>query len=497
MGRGGSLIVSAGLAATTTMLGLAGTAASAKGPNGLLTSLRPSSSTAQLPRTTAAPRAVAPTSNSGAEHILLVYGDNAAPAALRTQLLAQPGVLTVDTFNAATGTPTLAQLQQYDIVYAYSNAPYAAGATLGDRLADYEDGGGVVIAGFGSFYGGNYSIEGRWHSGGYSPYTYNMAILLTPVTLGVHDSTHPLLQGVSTLSAVARINNSLAAGAYQVAAYSDTTAAVAFKTTNGHTAVGMPAYLGDAGNFGTGDYAKVIVNAGRWLVPTLTATKAGSGSGTVTSSPAGIDCGSSCAHAFAYGTSVTLTATPAPGTGSTFAGWSGAGCSGTGTCVVAMNADKTAIATFTAPRRLTVTKSGSGSGGVTSSPGGIDCGVTCSVLFTDGTSVTLTATAAAGSVFTGWSGACSGTSTCPLAMTADRDATATFQASCIVPKVKGKTLAAAKTAIKARHCSVGSVKKSFSSKVKKGRVISQAPAAGKTLAPGAKVNLTVSKGKKT
>jgi IgGFc binding protein/Divergent InlB B-repeat domain/Bacterial Ig-like domain (group 1) len=75
---------------------------------------------------------------------------------------------------------------------------------------------------------------------------------------------------------------------------------------------------------------------------------------------------------------------------------------------------------------LTVTKAGSGSGTVTSSPAGIDCGATCSAQFTEGTMVTLTATAAAGSTFTGWSGACTGTGTCTVTMDQDRAVTATF-----------------------------------------------------------------------
>ena len=60
--------------------------------------------------------------------------------------------------------------------------------------------------------------------------------------------------------------------------------------------------------------------------------------------------------------------------------------------------------------------------------------------------------------------------------------------------MKGKTLAAAKAAISAAHCSTGKVSRAFSKTVK-GRVLSQSPAAGKKLAEGAKVNLVVSKGK--
>lgn len=157
---------------------------------------------------------------------------------------------------------------------------------------------------------------------------------------------------------------------------------------------------------------------------TLTVSKAGNGSGSVTSSPAGIDCGSTCSSSFLASATVTLT--PTPSAGSTFAGWSG-DCTGAGGCTVTMDQARSVTATFTLEKRtLTVGKSGSGSGAVTSSPAGIDCGALCSAEYDYGTSVTLTATAAGGSTFAGWSGDCSGTGTCVLSMTANHSATATF-----------------------------------------------------------------------
>ncbi len=161
----------------------------------------------------------------------------------------------------------------------------------------------------------------------------------------------------------------------------------------------------------------------------LTVSKSGTGSGTVTSSPAGINCGATCSASYTSGTVVTLTATPAGG--STFGGWSGAGCSGTGTCVVTMNAAQNVTATFTLQSyTLTVSKTGTGSGTVTSSPAGINCGATCSASYTSGTVVTLTATPAGGSTFGGWSGAgCSGTGTCVVTMNAAQTVTATFNDS--------------------------------------------------------------------
>ncbi len=79
--------------------------------------------------------------------------------------------------------------------------------------------------------------------------------------------------------------------------------------------------------------------------PSLSVSPAGSGSGAITSSPAGISCPGSCQHGYAQGTVVTLTATPA--SGSTFAGWSGAGCSGTDACQVTMSSAQSVTATFT------------------------------------------------------------------------------------------------------------------------------------------------------
>jgi hypothetical protein len=67
--------------------------------------------------------------------------------------------------------------------------------------------------------------------------------------------------------------------------------------------------------------------------------------------------------------------------------------------------------------------------------------------------------------------------------------------NCKVPKLKKKTLSAAKKALKKAHCGVGKVKKKTSKSIKKGRVISSSPKAGKTVAKGTKVKLTVSKGR--
>jgi len=210
-------------------------------------------------------------------------------------------------------------------------------------------------------------------------------------------------------------------------------------------------------------------------------------SGKVTSNPAGINCGSDeCATAFPTGSAVTLM-----GEGPLFAGWEG-DCSGRGPCEVTMSTDRSVTAVF--GRTLKVEKKGTGAGTVTSFPGGIFCGPTCSAVLPDLTSVTLTATPKGGSRFSGWGGACSGRKKCTLVMSADRTASATFSRACLVPGVTGRRLKNAKRVIRRAHCSVGRVRRVFSSLTWKHRVISQRPKPGAQRRAGAKVRLVVGKG---
>ena len=125
---------------------------------------------------------------------------------------------------------------------------------------------------------------------------------------------------------------------------------------------------------------------------------------------------------------VTLQATPSPG--STFLGWSGA-CTGTGTCLYnssdldikeySANFGSATTATFSIRIGSGVIRN-DGDGVVTSSPAGIDCTITdrsatgtCDASFPEGTTVTLTATPAAGNTFGIWSGgSCGASPTCQV-----------------------------------------------------------------------------------
>ncbi len=77
--------------------------------------------------------------------------------------------------------------------------------------------------------------------------------------------------------------------------------------------------------------------------------------------------------------------------------------------------------------QLSVTKTGTGGGQVTSTPAGIDCGSTCNEYYLEDSTVTLMAGSDATSTFTGWGGVCSGTENCLIKMTGEMNVTANFE----------------------------------------------------------------------
>ena len=136
------------------------------------------------------------------------------------------------------------------------------------------------------------------------------------------------------------------------------------------------------------------------------------GNGSVSSDPLGIACGVDCAEMFDYGTVVTLTANA--DANHLFTGWSGA-CTGNGDCVVTMSSAKNVTASFAVNEYdLNVTVDGDGT--VSSDPSGISCGADYTETFEHGTVVTLTATPEPNYLFAGWSGGCSGSEVCVVAL---------------------------------------------------------------------------------
>jgi hypothetical protein len=148
---------------------------------------------------------------------------------------------------------------------------------------------------------------------------------------------------------------------------------------------------------------------------------------------------------------------------------------------------------------VTVETGGTGMGKVTSTPAGIDCPAACSLEFASGTLVTLTAEPEDGSKLASWTSGCAHTElTCSMTISADTTATAVFRTNppCVVPRLKGLTLANAKRALASAHCKLAAVKRAYSQRVKRGRVISQKPAAGRRLPPGGPVIVLLSRGRR-
>ncbi|MCX7112801.1 MAG: C39 family peptidase [Proteobacteria bacterium] len=167
----------------------------------------------------------------------------------------------------------------------------------------------------------------------------------------------------------------------------------------------------------------------------LAVIKNGTGTGNITSSSSGINCGISCSASYPANTTLTLNA--APTADSIFTGWSGA-CSTSGSCTVTINQAMSVGANFDkkiTQYQLSVTKSGAGSGIVTSNLSGINCGSTCAANYPSSSIITLNATPATGFTFTGWSGACvSSNSSCTFTMYGLANVTASFGVVAIQPR---------------------------------------------------------------
>ena len=164
---------------------------------------------------------------------------------------------------------------------------------------------------------------------------------------------------------------------------------------------------------------------------TLIVTKVGNG--TVSSFPPGITCGVDCSERFDASKSTVVTLTAIPDEQWTFNSWAGDDDCSDG--VVTMNGNRNCTAIFSGPGSgtggptytLFVSKTGTGSGTVTSSPPGINCGDDCSEVYRNGTSVQLTGAANSGSAFVGFSGDSDCTDTV-VTMNASKTCVATFTA---------------------------------------------------------------------
>jgi hypothetical protein len=202
----------------------------------------------------------------GAYQVLFAKGEDSCEGdtGLQTQLAAMPHVAKVDVFDTSSGTPSVAQLDPYDMVVTMSDCDgYADQDALGNNLADYADHGGVVVQYAFTMQSGSFALAGRWLSGGYAPYVPG-SNSDTDVTLGEHDAASPLMAGVNGLvSQGCNTDPTLAPGATRVAQWNDGLEAIALKGQ----AVAVNAGIEDTSCGWSGDFARLTYNAMTFLTP--------------------------------------------------------------------------------------------------------------------------------------------------------------------------------------------------------------------------------------
>jgi hypothetical protein len=286
------------------------------------------------------------TASPGAYRVLIVHSDNnGIPTRLRTQIAAEPDLVALDSFNAQVSTPDAAFLDGYDLVVNVTLNALHDRVLYGNALADYLDQGGVLV---------ETSLEdrsdlpnnqpgGRFDTGNYRPFIGSPADVEDLLTLGLHDPSIPLFNGVDTVSTYYATQTTPTAGSKIAASWSDGHPMAMYKGR----VVYINTYVGEAMNepfpAWSGAYGKLTMNAVRWL-GRHTLTVSTSGAGSVTSSSGGIACGTSCSADYPYITSVTLAASPAPG--AAFAGWGGACAGSAPTCSVSVDQAKGVTAAF-------------------------------------------------------------------------------------------------------------------------------------------------------
>lgn len=163
----------------------------------------------------------------------------------------------VDHFDLTTGTPSLDTLRQYRAVFITSSLQPNDQVALGNNLADYLDlGGGLVLGSWG--HTSTWGVQGRFATGGYSPFTSNGTNANTGISLGtVYLPGHPLMAGVTTLGSTNNDDPALRPGGILVADWNNTVPAIAVSPSG--RVVGITTYLTSGGS--TGDYQRLAANA--------------------------------------------------------------------------------------------------------------------------------------------------------------------------------------------------------------------------------------------
>ena len=189
--------------------------------------------------------------------VLIIAADD-DPTFIRSYLTAFPDITVVDYFDARVATPSLAQLQLYDVVVAWTNSQFFNPVAIGNVLADYVDAGGRVVPTSASF-SLTWPMLGRFVTDGYSAFSPGDPSFTT-LNLGSYNPAHPIMAGVTNLSELYACSVTLASGALLVASYTNGTPFIA---TKGTQVACVNGFFSDFGAW-TGDMPLVLHNAIIW-----------------------------------------------------------------------------------------------------------------------------------------------------------------------------------------------------------------------------------------
>jgi len=161
-------------------------------------------------------------------------------------------------YDARNGTPTLEELMNHTVAVVWSNYPFTDPTAMGNVLADFVDaGGGVVLVQFS--FGSGWNLQGRimdeYASFSPGPTMYNN------VDLGDYDPSHPIMEGVTSVTEFFAASVSLNNGGEQVAAFTNGTPFVAVNPELPVACVN--GFIGDPRLF-QGDMILVVHNAMSW-----------------------------------------------------------------------------------------------------------------------------------------------------------------------------------------------------------------------------------------
>jgi len=196
--------------------------------------------------------------------VLLLESDSDIPgnSPIQETLLAYEDVGTVDLFDAQSSTPTLTQLQSYDVVVTWSNYPYYDPVGVGNVLADYVDSGGKVINLMFSFGTHGWEMQGRFMTENYTAMN-GTNHLFSNLCMGSSDSSHPIVAGIENVCEYYRIEGTyLTPDSVEIASWSNSEKFVAVK--NDRSVVTINGYVGLSALW-TGQMDDILHNAIHWL----------------------------------------------------------------------------------------------------------------------------------------------------------------------------------------------------------------------------------------